>query len=156
MARKAKNIESVETQAKVVATLDEPIETKVEGETTMIACHLPFDIRFDDIPDGKGGKKSITIKGLNSALRGKPSGILTVEGSLAQVLLKRDWEAILRIHGREAVFTGVNGGVPCIVEVGNKANFKARESELREQRHGLEPIEPKKAGVVETPKEELN
>lgn len=154
MARK-KKIESVETQAKVVATLDEPTETKVEGETTMIACHLPFDIRFDDIPDGKGGKKSITLQGLNCALRGKASGILTIEGSLAQVLLKRDWEAILRIHGREAVFTGVNGGIPCIVEVGNKANFKARESELREQRHGLEPIEPKKAGVVETPKEDL-
>lgn len=155
MAKKNRKTVSVETQAQVVATLDEPAEVKVEGETTIIACHLPFDIRFDDIPDGKGGFKSITLTGLNSNLRGKASGILQVDGSLAQSLLKKDWEAILKIHGREAVFTGVNGHIPCIVEVGSKANFLARESELREQRHGLEPIDPKKVGVQETPKEEL-
>lgn len=155
MAKKNKKLVSVETKAQVVATLDEPAEIEVEGETTVVACHLPFDIRFDDIPDGKGGFKSITLTGLNSALRGKSSGILQVDGSLAQSLLKKDWEAILKIHGREAVFTGVNGQIPCIIEVGNKANFLARESELREQRHGLEPIDPKKVGVQETPKEEL-
>lgn len=120
------------------------------GDMISIAVSLPFGMIFDDIPNGRGGKKKIALPGMNDHLKGLRSGVLALPGNALCVRLpKADWEALKRLHGKEIAFTGRNGSVPCIFEVGDKAGFKAAQSEIAEITHGLEALDPKDAGVEE-------
>ncbi len=133
----------------LTSTLDEEKKgAKVEGETIAIACCLPFGLRFDDVPDGKGGTKSLRFPGVNDNLRGERSGVLAMPGNaLCVQVAKSDWENLLAVHGKEVVFTGRNGGMPCLYPVGDVKGFKAARSEIAEMRTGLEAADPAKLGV---------
>lgn len=155
--RTRKNSKQVEdkikvSQAEVIAsTMDVEPEADAEtGEKISIAVSLPHGIKFDDVPNGAGGTKTVVFPGVNDALRGKKSGVLALPGNAVCVqILKRDWEAIKAMHGREIAFVGRNGRMPCIYPVGDVKGFKSARSEIEEMRHGLEPIEPVQAGVEE-------
>lgn len=135
----------------VASTLENETESAVEGGTIAIACCLPFGLRFDDIPDGKGGTKVVTLPGLNEGLRGKREGVLALPGNAVCVQLpKQDWEALLKTHGREVAFTGRDGRMPCVYPVGDVKGFKSARSEIAEMKHGLEPIAPDVVGVTES------
>lgn len=148
----AKKTKKTEVVAEVIDSTNEPeVEVQDESsETIAIACSLPFGLKFTDIPNGKGGTKTIILPGVNHALKGKASGILALPGNAVCVtLLKSDWEALVKIHGKEDAFIGRNGRIPCIYPVGNRKGFKSARSEIAEMKHGLEPITPKSAEVKE-------
>lgn len=143
-------VETTQAVEVVASTMEEPAKVSETNETIAIAICLPHDVKFDDIPDGKGGVKSITLPGINSNLRGVKNAVLALPGNALCVQLpKKDWESLLAIHGREVAFTGRNGGIPCIYPVGDKAGFKAAQSEIKEMRTGLDPVLPKTVGVEE-------
>lgn len=119
------------------------------GETIAIAVSLPYDLRFDGIPVKGGGTKSITFPSINSSQRGSRNPVLALAGNALCVMLpKDDWEALLATHGKEIVFTGRDGRIPCIYPVGDKAGFLAAESEIKEMKTGLEAAIPEKIGVT--------
>lgn len=138
----------------LTSTLEEEKKAvTVAGETIAIACCLPFALRFDDIPDGKGGTKSIRFPGINDNLRGMKSGVLAMPGNALCVQLpKSDWENLIAAHGKEIAFTGRNGSMPCIYPVKDVKGFKAAASEIAEMRTGLEAADPTKMGVEVTAK----
>lgn len=154
MAAKTKTKEEVNvTTAEVVdSTLDqEPEQVEESSETIAIACSLPFGLKFDDVPCGNGATKTVIFPGINSGLKGKNTGVLALPGNaICVTLLKRDWEAIHKMHGNEIAFTGRNGKMPCIYPVGDKKGFKSAASEIAEMRNGLEPINPESVGVKES------
>lgn len=147
MTAKRKN----KTAEVVTSTIADDVKvSESKGKQIAIAVCLPYDLRLDDIPCANGGTKSITLPGINSRMRGDTRPVLALPGNALCVMLPiEDWEAILKVHGRETAFTGRNGAIPCIYPVGDKAGFKAAYSEIREMRTGLEPIEPKAVGVEE-------
>lgn len=141
----------VETLKTETSTMEEEVKTSSSSsEMTFIACSLPFDLEFTDVPDGKGGTKSIVFPGVNSHLRGKKSGTLALAGNALGVsVAKKDWEAILALHGREIVFTGRDGGAPCLYEVGSKEGFRAAQHDvIKDMEHGLEPVDPAKNAPI--------
>ena len=142
----------VEVAEVVESTIDNPKMKGTESrETVAIAVCLVHGIEFDDIPDGKGGFKSIVFPGINSHLKGKKEGILTSGGdALCINIAKTDWEHIKRLHGEEAAFNGRNGCPPCIYEFGTVKAFKSNHDLISQMRTGLEPIDPKSVNVVET------
>ena len=106
------------------------------------------------MPCGNGATKTVIFPGINSALKGKKSGILALPGNaICVTLLKKDWDAIVKMHGKEIAFIGRNGRMPCIYPVGDKKGFKAAASEIAEIKNGLEPIDPKAEGVKEKKEE---
>ena len=54
---------------------EEKKSTNVGGDTVTVACHLPFGLKFDDVPDGDG-TKTIIFPGINEHARGAEAGIL--------------------------------------------------------------------------------
>lgn len=153
--RKKINADQVETADIVGSTLEkEPEEVSEKEETIAIACNLPFGLKFTDVPCGNGATKTVIFPGINSALKGKKSGILALPGNaICVTLLKKDWDAIVKMHGKEIAFIGRNGRMPCIYPVGDKKGFKAAASEIAEMKNGLEPIDPKAEGVKEKKEE---
>lgn len=141
----------------IVASNAEEITEEVRGgeETVTVASHLPFALKFDDVPSGNG-TKTVIIPSVNDHLRGNPNGgILLGKGkAIAFTLPKKDWEAIKRMHGKEAAFTGVGGNLPCLIEMRDKEEFKARQDEIREMVSGLEPQDPNALQVEEAKKAE--
>lgn len=135
----------------VGSTLEQEAAGKAEGSDTIaIACCLPHGLIFRDVPDGKGGMKTITLPGINQHLRGAAKGTLALPGNaLCVVLSKADWEALKETHGREDAFVGVNGGMPCIYPVGTLAGFKDAQAggEIAEMKTGLEAADPNANGV---------
>lgn len=154
MAARTKKTETakVETPEVVATTFDkEPTsQASSTSETITIACCLPHGLEFDDVDTAHGGTKTIRFPGLNDSLRGQRSGILIGAGnSVAVTIDKKDWECIVRKHGREAAFTGVNGRLPCLLPMQNEKEFKSRSDEIKDMSHGLDPIDPKTSGVKE-------
>ena len=149
--RAPKATAQVETLEVVESTVrDSQIKGDESSATVAIACCLIHGIEFDDIPDGKGGLKSVVFPGINSHLKGAREGILTSGGdALCVNIAKKDWEQIKRLHGKEAVFVGRNGRPPCIYEFGTVKAFKSNQDIIREMRTGHEPIDPKSLGVEE-------
>lgn len=135
----------------VGSTLDQEPTGKAESSDTIaIACCLPHGLIFRDVPDGKGGLKTITLPGINQHLKGASKGVLALPGNaLCVVLSKTDWQALLASHGREEAFTGVNGAMPCIYPVGTLAGFKDAQAggEIAEMKNGLEAADPNGNGV---------
>ena len=139
-------------QPKIIAsTVEQAAPAASENaDTIAIACCLPLGLVFRDIPNGKGGTTTIRLPGINSALRGASKGVLALPGNaLCVVLSKADWEALVRTHGREAAFTGVNGSMPCIYPVKNMAGFESAKNsgEIAEMSSGLEAADPTASGV---------
>ena len=128
---------------------EKPKEAAVDGDCVRVACRLPFGIKFDDVPNGQGGTKTIILPSVDERLRGAADGILTTDGAVMVKIPRADWNAILEKHGKEAAFVGVNGGQPCIRAFDSDADYKSAKSELKEMRHGLEPADPKKLNVQE-------
>lgn len=152
---KTEEKQQAEAAQVVDSTLEREDAEKETGEEMIaIACALPFGLKFTDVPTGKGSTKTVTFPGLNSALKGKKGGILALPGNaLCVTILKRDWDAIVKMHGKEIAFTGRNGRMPCLYPVGDKKGFKSAASEIAEMRTGLEPVDPNAAGVQESKKE---
>lgn len=156
MARttKKKDASLAQGGAVVGSTFEETEKTKSAAkteETVTLAVSLPHGLKFDDVPCGDGGTKTIVFPGLNDSLRFKTEGILLGKGNAVAFRIdKTDWENILRMHGKEAAFVGVNGGLPCIVAMKDENEFKARTDELKEIDHGVNPIDPSRVGVQET------
>ncbi|WP_304947313.1 hypothetical protein [uncultured Parasutterella sp.] len=156
MARPAKKTGATLAQGGTVvgATFEETEKTKSSAktsETVVLAVSLPHGLKFDDVPCSDGGTKTIVFPGLNDALRSKREGILIGRGNaVAFKIDKTDWENILKMHGKEAAFTGVNGGLPCIIPMKDEKEFKSRSDELKEIDHGVNPVDPEKVGVKET------
>lgn len=136
----------------VESTIQDPKMKGSESSSTVaIAVCLVHGIEFDDIPDGKGGYKSVVFPGINSHLKGLKEGILTSGGdALCINIPKSDWEQIKRLHGNEAAFIGRNGRPPCIYEFGSVKAFKSNQDIIREMRTGIEPIDPTSVNVEET------
>lgn len=157
MARRAKT--TPVTGGEIVGSTFEE-KDKVKGstktsDTVLLAVCLPHGLIFDDVPCGNGNTKTIVFPGLNDSLRTKREGILIGAGNAIAFRIDRtDWENIQKMHGREAVFTGVNGGMPCIIEMKDKAEFNARRDEIAEVDHGLNPIQPESVNVKEVKTEE--
>ena len=109
------------------------------AETITIACHLPFAIAFDDVPNGNGGTKTIVFPSVNDVTRN--GGILVGMGkAVAVTIAKKDWDNIVAMHGKEIAFTGRNGNPPCLIPMKDANEFKARQTEIiAEMVHGLEP-----------------
>lgn len=148
----AKKTKKKETGVSIVGSTltDEKVADASSGELISLAVSLPYDLRFDDIPAKGGGTKSITLPSINSSQKGSNHPILISGGNALHVQIpKDDWEALLAVHGRETVFTGKDGGIPCVYPVGDKAGFIAAESEIKEMRSGLEPISPEQVNVTE-------
>ncbi len=141
----------------VGSTFDEKNEVAATGDTISIAVCLATSLAFDI--DLGSTTKRVVFYGLNEDLRGKPTGVLALSGNaLCQNILKSDWEAIKQQYGSMDVFTGINGNIPCIYEVGDVAGFNSAKAnnELKEMDHGLSPIDPNKEKdkAIEEHKEE--
>ncbi|MDY3115977.1 MAG: hypothetical protein SOR95_08390 [Sutterella sp.] len=155
--KKATNTAKTQVLEADVSTMEEVEPVQVEtSDMTYLAVSLPFDVEFTDIPNGNGGTKTIVLPGINSALRGKKTGVLALPGNAIGVSIsKKDWEALKAVHGRELAFVGRNGLPPCITEVGDKAGFRSAQNEIiKDVSTGLEPIDPKALDVKEANEKE--
>ena len=112
-----------------------------------MAVHLPHGIMFDDVPVKGGGTKTVIFPGINDG-----EGILLGVGqSVAVKIEKEDWENIIRMHGKERAFNSYNGMPPCIMLIDDpKAIHNSRD--VKEQKHGLEPLDPTLLKVEEVKK----
>lgn len=115
---------------------------RADGDTVIIACHLPLSHEIDDVPDGANGTKTIILPGLNSR-----DGILLGSGYAKAVQMKRcDWEAILAMHGHERMFNAYNGNPPCVMLI--KSIDALKGDEVQAMTHGVEPADPKSVHVT--------
>lgn len=140
------------TSVQVVGTSFEEKKTEALSGSNVVtlAVALRGGLRFDDVPTSTGGTKSVTLPGLDDALRGKKGGILTPDGSAVFCTIAReDWEAIKRMHGNEVVFRGRNGHAPCVFEMTSSADAAAYADEISETSTGAAPLDPAKMGLKE-------
>lgn len=133
----------------IIADTAEQEATQVSGasgdEVVYIACGMPLGIKFDDVSNGYGGTKVVKFPGVNHALKGKKKGVLLGAGNAVLVgIARKDWEDILRKHGRERAFTAMP---PLLWEMKSEKDFKARRDEIAEMRTGVEPVKPESVGV---------
>lgn len=98
-----------------------------------VRLNLAHSINFD-----VNGRK-IKINGQNEKLRGEKEGILIVGGYGKTILDQQDWDELVRLYGRMAIFK--NG---LIFAMGDSASADDRAKELKELRHGLEPVDTRK------------
>lgn len=157
MATKKKTTANAAGQV-VGATTD---RAQAEGLTGAGVATLRVSLRhphkFDDLPDGKGGVKTVILPGLDDNLRGKPSGILTAEGNAIFFQLPReDWETIKKMHGQEQMFLPWHGNPPLVAEIESVSAAKsgAYRDDIEATNTGLGPQDPAKVNVTEAPKAE--
>ena len=91
------------------------------------------------------------LVGLDDELRGKREGVLSPDGRAKyQRLSRADWDNILKIHGNEQMFKPFNGFPPCVFEIeGGMAEAHNYESEIKNIKTGLAPVDLKKSKVEE-------
>ena len=147
-----KKINDLNVLADVVGSSDTEInKTEIKSDDVIIAVALRHGHKFSDIPDGNGGVKEIYLVGLDDELRGKREGILSPDGRAKYQRLSRDdWDNILKIHGKEQMFKPFNGSPACVFEiVGGMAEAHNYESEIKNIKTGLAPVDLKKSKVEE-------
>ena len=152
MGRPKKNVNEFNALADVVGSSDTEInKTEIKSDDVIIAVALRHGHKFSDIPDGNGGVKEIYLVGLDDELRGKREGILSPDGRAKyQRLSRSDWENILKIHGKEQMFKPFNGFPACVFEIkGGMAETHNYESEIKNIKTGLAPVDLKKSKVEE-------
>lgn len=130
---------------------DKP-EAKSGANVVTLAVSLRCGHKFDDVPNGQGGVKTIYLAGLDDALRGNKGGILASDGNCVfQTIDRADWEAILAMHGRERMFVGWNGHAPCVFEVqGGVKNKSAYKDEIKTMSTGFAPVDVNTKGATGT------
>lgn len=146
MATKKKTT-TKEVKANVVGST---VEQKAEGEllqgadVVILCVSLRGGHKFDDVPDGNGGVKTVYLAGLDDALRGAKTGILTEKGNaIYQTVPRADWEAILKMHGQERMFNSWQGFPPCVFEAKNVTEVKRSkeiQAKISEMATGADPI----------------
>lgn len=156
MAQKKKS-QTTQTTPVITDTTEEPVKRargSSGGETVYIACGLQLGITFDDVDNGTGGTKTITLPGINQGLAGKSKGILLGEGNAVLTSMSReDWECIKRKHGKSKLFTSFP---PLLMEVKSQQEFRARRDEIGEMRTGLSPVDPESVpGIEPAPVQEV-
>ena len=147
-----KKINDLNVLADVVGSSDTEIKkNEIKSDDVIIAVALRHGHKFSDIPDGNGGVKDVYLVGLDDELRGKREGILSPDGRAKyQRLSRTDWENILKIHGKEQMFKPFNGSPACVFEiVGGMAEAHNYESEIKNIKTGLAPVDLKKTKVEE-------
>ena len=147
-----KKINDLNVLADVVGSSDTEIKkNEIKSDDVIIAVALRHGHKFSDIPDGNGGVKDVYLVGLDDELRGKREGILSPDGRAKyQRLSRADWDNILKIHGKEQMFKPFNGSPACVFEiVGGMAEAHNYESEIKNIKTGLAPVDLKKTKVEE-------
>jgi len=132
---------------------EEKVKTVSSGDDmVVIATCLSHGLEFDDVPNGYGGTKKVVFPSINAHLVGKPEGVLVDGGRAVAVRIPRkDWEAIKRMHGREAAFVC---NPPCLYEYGTIENFnKDVDGVIKYMKTGLEAEDPAELGVQEVENE---
>mgnify|MGYP006969174745 FL=1 len=142
----------------VGATTDRAQAEELTGAgVATLRVSLRHPHKFDDLPDGQGGVKTVILPGLDDNLRGKPSGILTAEGNAIFFQLPReDWETIKKMHGQEQMFLPWHGNPPLVAEIESVSAAKsgAYRDDIEATQTGLGPQDPAKVNVTEAPKTE--
>lgn len=142
----------------VGATTDRAQAEELTGAgVATLRVSLRHPHKFDDLPDGQGGVKTVILPGLDDNLRGKPSGILTAEGNAIFFQLPReDWETIKKMHGQEQMFLPWHGNPPLVAEIESVSAAKsgAYKDDIEATQTGLGPQDPAKVNVTEAPKAE--
>ena len=126
---------------------EQPVKTASAGsDMTFVACALPLGITYDDVDNGAGGFKTVTLPGSTHARAGEKTGILLGKGNgVLGSLAKKDWEDIKKKHGRERYFTNVPAQ---LFEIeGGESEFKSRRDEISEIDNGVNPVDPKSTGT---------
>lgn len=157
MATKKKTTAKAAGQV-VGATTDRAQSEELTGAgVATLRVSLRHPHKFDDLPDGQGGVKTVILPGLDDNLRGKPSGILTAEGNAVFFQLPReDWETIKKMHGQEQMFLPWHGNPPLVAEIESVSAAKsgAYKDDIEATQTGLGPQDPAKVNVTEAPKAE--
>ena len=158
-ARRSKAKETEATTGAVVgSTMEKPEKEELQGaDVVYLRVSLRSPMRFDSIPDGKGGTKSVRLPALDENLRGKRDGILTPDGNALFFQLPRDdWEAIQAMYGDSRMFHSYNGFPACVAEISSISDARkgAYRDEIEAVKTGLAPVSPKSENVEETTSEE--
>lgn len=142
----------------VGATTDRAQAEELTGAgVATLRVSLRHPHKFDDLPDGQGGVKTVILPGLDDNLRGKPSGILTAEGNAIFFQIPHeDWETIKKMHGQEQMFLPWHGNPPLVAEIESVSAAKsgAYRDDIAATQTGLGPQDPAKVNVTEAPKAE--
>lgn len=158
MATKNKTTEKAITGQVVGATTDRAQAEELSGaDVITLRVSLRHPHKFDDLPDGQGGVRTVTLPGLDEGLRGKPNGILTPEGNAVFFQLPRaDWEIIKKMHGQEQMFLPWHGNPPLVAEIESVSAAKsgAYKDDIEATNTGLGPQDPAEVNVTEAPKSE--
>lgn len=117
-------------------------QSVVKTDTKVVVClNLAHSLVFDV------GDKKIKINGSNENLRGANEGILSIGKFGESIIDRQDWEEIVRQYGNMTIFR--NG---LIFAQNDTANARAKAKELKDTRHGLEPVDPKRTTTKEDSK----
>lgn len=117
-------------------------QSVVKTDTKVVVClNLAHSLVFDV------GDKKIKINGSNENLRGANEGILSIGKFGESIIDRQDWEEIVRQYGNMTIFK--NG---LIFAQNDTASARAKEKELKDTRHGLEPVDPKRTTTKEDSK----
>ena len=132
-----------------VGDFETAVNSNITGDCVYIACHLEGGVKFDGVPDGNGGTKTVTFPGINDDLRGKRTGILLSAGkSIAVKIPRTEWEWIKSHYGDSGLFKWNNGVPPCLLECQTLDEFNNRE-EVKHQVSGFEPSDGNINGEVQ-------
>lgn len=117
-------------------------QSVVKTDTKVVVClNLAHSLVFDV------GDKKIKINGSNENLRGANEGILSIGKFGESIIDRQDWEEIVRQYGNMTIFR--NG---LIFAQNDTASARAEAKELKDTRHGLEPVDPKRTTTKEDSK----
>ena len=117
-------------------------QSVVKTDTKVVVClNLAHSLVFDV------GDKKIKINGSNEKLRGANEGILSIGKFGESIIDRQDWEEIVRQYGNMTIFR--NG---LIFAQNDTASARAKAKELKDTRHGLEPVDPKRTTTKEDSK----
>lgn len=117
-------------------------QSVVKTDTKVVVClNLAHSLVFDV------GDKKIKINGSNENLRGANEGILSIGKFGESIIDRQDWEEIVRQYGNMTIFK--NG---LIFAQNDTSSARAKAKELKDTRHGLEPVDPKRTTTKEDSK----
>ena len=117
-------------------------QSVVKTDTKVVVClNLAHSLVFDV------GDKKIKINGSNENLRGANEGILSIGKFGESIIDRQDWEEIVRQYGNMTIFKR-----SLIFAQNDTASARAKAKELKDTRHGLEPVDPKRTTTKEDSK----
>lgn len=113
-------------------------EMTVSNKQVVVISKMPHSIMFEI------GDKKIKINGQNEALRGRPEGILTLDGVGYTVVDETLWEAIASKYKN---MVAIQDGYISVQK--SKASAKDKAKDLKGKMNGLEPVDTKKTRTKE-------